>query len=386
MIFTDIERDRLLRDKYKVLEKLKTEWILGLHHNYWLDNRFNYNPVFDFSIAAKDDLVELNGIDFPQFHGSCVNFNDNNIWRFNNYSKHWDVLNISKDVEYKNNMAFVQAIRKMYDSGFKRRVLFIVSTEFKKTQNKNALYKSYLKYFSSKEKQLFNLILIDSSSPTFDFKTLSVFYNNAKIFCSTSLTEHRPRLPSYAITCGLPIVASPSVSTLFPPDLRKEPYVFTATKGDFSDKIIKAINFFDSPDYSEKIMSPSIEEFSEKQTILKFNDFLLDNFKTSLTNSNFNNMGLRLARHIGFSDHLVSSVGICMDDFLDFILKNQHEILRKVILSEDPELYLKKMNLVSNYKSINSKINIKTRTINLILNNKFLYKLNNIRKSSLNFF
>ncbi|MBU79566.1 MAG: hypothetical protein CMD29_05535 [Flavobacteriales bacterium] len=381
MIFTDIERDRLLREKYKILEKLKTDWILGLHHNYWVDNKFIYNPVFDFSIATKDDLVELNGINFPQFRASCVNFNDNNLWRFNDYPKHWDVLNIAKDVEYKNNMAFVQAVRKMYNLGFKRRVLFIVSTEFKKTQNKNALYQSYLKYFSSKERQLFNLILIDSSSPAFDFKTLSIFYNNAKIFCSTSLTEHRPRLPSYAITCGLPIVVSSSVSTLFPVDLRKEPYVFTVTKGDFSDQIIKAINFFDSPDYSEKIMRPSIEEFSEKQTVLKFNDFLIDNFKTSLTNSNFNNLGLRLARHIGFNDHLVSSVGICMDDFLQFILKNQHEILRKVILSEDPELYLKKMNLVTNYKFIKSKIKIKTRVINIILKNKFLYKLNNLMQS-----
>ena len=80
MIFTDIERDRLLREKYKILEKLKTEWILGLHHNYWVDNKFIYNPVFDFSIATKDDLVEFLSDKLAAFKiPAVIRFLDSNI-------------------------------------------------------------------------------------------------------------------------------------------------------------------------------------------------------------------------------------------------------------------------------------------------------------------
>lgn len=278
-------------------------------------------------------------------------------------------------------MAFIQAVREMYDLGFKHRVLFIVSTEFKKANNKNRLYRAYLKYFNSKERQLFNLMLIDSISPAYDFKTLALFYNNAKVFCCTSLTEHRPRLPSYAITCGLPIVVSPSVSTLFPLELRKEPFVFTATKGNFSNQIIKAINFFDSPNYSKATMECSINHYSESNTTTKFKEFLNENFKINFNNSNFNDLGLRLARHIGFKDHLVSSVGINMDNFLLFILKSENEILKKVISSEDPELFLKKINFVTSSKLHVKKFNIKTYLVNLSFKYQLFWKLKELIKS-----
>lgn len=278
-------------------------------------------------------------------------------------------------------MAFIQAVREMYDLGFKHRVLFIVSTEFKKANNKNRLYKAYLKCFNSNERQLFNLILIDSVSPAFDFKTLALFYNNSKVFCCTSLTEHRPRLPSYAITCGLPIVVSPSVSTLFPLELRKEPFVFTAIKENFSNQIIKAVNFFNSPSYSKEIMECSINNYSESNIISEFKKFLNENFKINFKNSNFNNLGLRLARHIGFKDHLVSSVGINMDNFLLFILKSENEILKKVISSEDPELFLKKMNLVTSSKLYIKKFNIKTYLVNLSFKYQLLWKLKELIKS-----
>ena len=55
--FTTQERDRFIRPFTvfrNAVESLKKGWVVGLHHN-WHDHRFQYDPLFDFSMAGEGD-------------------------------------------------------------------------------------------------------------------------------------------------------------------------------------------------------------------------------------------------------------------------------------------------------------------------------------------
>ena len=351
IVFTDIERDNLLKDRIQKIKLLKRNWILGLHHNYWYDFKFKYNPLYDFSIATKDDLKEINDIKFPMFEASVVNFNKDNFWKFNKENKHWDVLNIARNMKFKKNEEFIKVIRELYNKNIKIRVLMITYRDPDKKFKTRSLNDFYLENFNDSERQLFNLIQLDTLSPPFDFETLSFFYSNSKLFCSTSDVEHRPRLHSYAISSGIPIVVSKSISTLFPEKLRKEPGVFVAkTISEFSSQIIKALSYVNSAAYSKRSMQSFIDHFSNNVTINRFKEFILKNFKIELNsskNTNFKNLDLRLARHLGFNDHLISGIPINIDAFLDLILQDNHEQLLSLIKRNDLERELSNTGILS---------------------------------------
>ena len=351
VIFTDKEKDNLLSKRKQQLKALKSNWIIGLHHNCWYDYNFNYDPIYDFSIASKDDIKEVKGQKFPIFEGSVVNFNNDNIWKFSKENNHWDLINISKNADYKKNENFIRVVREIYNRGIKIRALMITFKEPDKIFKKKSLNDFYLEEFSEEERQLFNLIELDTSSPPFDFKTLAYFYSSAKVFCSTSEIEHRPRIPSYAISSGIPIVVSKSVSTLFPNKLRKEPGVFVAnTTTDFANKIIKALKYVNSSFYSKESMRPFIDYFSSKKTIIRLKEFMFKNFNLNLEDPetlNLKKLDLRLARHMGFGNDLISSVPINMDSFIEFLKKeNNHELI-KIMNADDLERSLSQSGFVS---------------------------------------
>tara|TARA_Y100000741_G_C18258613_1_gene559841 strand:- start:1641 stop:2843 length:1203 start_codon:yes stop_codon:yes gene_type:complete len=384
VVFTDKERDSVLLKRKKQIKLLKSKWIIGLHHNYFYSN-FKYNPLYDFSIATKDDLKEINNTKFPMFEASVVNFNRDNFWKFNKREKHWDVLNISKNVDYKKNETFIKVVRELYNMGLKLRVLMISYKKPDKIFKKRSLNNFYLESFNESERQLFNLIELETPSPPYDFETLSFFYSKSKVFCSTSEMEHRPRVPSYAISSGIPIVVSKSISTLFPEELRREPGVFIAqTIFDFPNQIIKALNYVNSPVYSKKNMQPFIDCFSNKKNIYKLKRFLSNNFNLKLENSkdiNFKNLDIRLARHIGFEHNLIGSVPINMDSFLDFLIRSDSKELLKIIKFEDLERNLLSMETISS-----SNLYYGKPILNLIKEFLINYKLDKYPRKILKYF
>ncbi len=362
VVFTDKERDSVLVKRKDQLKKLKKRWVTGLHHNYFQDYNFKYNPLFDFSIATKDDLKEINGVKFPMFQASVVNFNKDNFWKFNNGEKHWDVLNISRNIDYKKNETFLEVARELFNRGVKIRMLMIVYEKKRFSFNKKSLNDLYLENFSKEERQLFNLIELDTSSPPFDLKTLSFFYYNSRVFCSTSNKEHRPRIPSYAISSGMPIVVADSISTLFPEILRNEPGVFVAnTINEFSNQIINSINFIKSSTYSKKVMQPFIDCFSNKNSVQLFSEFIKLNFNINIRDSknvNLKNLDKRLARHLGFEYNMISSVPINMKSFMNYLINANDSELLKVIRLDDLEMDLSKLKIISSKKLYRSKTTI----------------------------
>ena len=60
--FTTQERDKLIFQDKSIFESvmsLKKNYVVGLHHN-WHDYHFNWNPLFDFSMAGLGDLGNSN--------------------------------------------------------------------------------------------------------------------------------------------------------------------------------------------------------------------------------------------------------------------------------------------------------------------------------------
>jgi len=90
IIFTTQERDEFILGNNKILSKinkLKSDWFVGLHHN-WHDHKFEYNPIFDFSLAGEGDLIEINDKKFNQIYLDACNFSPE-FFKISNNEKNW---------------------------------------------------------------------------------------------------------------------------------------------------------------------------------------------------------------------------------------------------------------------------------------------------------
>jgi hypothetical protein len=67
MTFTTAEHDQVLNTDASAsaaATALKTQWIVGLDHN-WHDHAFCYDPPFDCSMAGADDLIAVDSAEVP---------------------------------------------------------------------------------------------------------------------------------------------------------------------------------------------------------------------------------------------------------------------------------------------------------------------------------
>jgi hypothetical protein len=270
-------------------------------------------------------------------------------------------------------------MRKLYDSGKKYRVLCISPFSnifFPKFNIYEYDYRYILnifnKKFSSDEKKLFNFITptYNKSFP-FDLKTLSFFYRKSKIFLHTSNIERRPRINSYAHKAGIPVVCSKESSFIVSNHLRKEPFLYVCKNdNEYIPKIIKAINYVDSPLYNKKKMLPIINQFNYKLNIKKLVSFIEKIQKQKFTTKevkkfSFKNLDIRL----GYSFTKIRGNNIL--NVIDFLSKNK---VKKIVK------YAKKD--FKNFSEINSNkyILIFLIKIYLFVNNFFFSFANQILK------
>ncbi len=341
-VLTTQERDNfiLLDDILrKKIETMKEKWLIGLHHNRH-DYEFDYNPIFDFSMAGETDLIEKNGKKFSLLPMDACNFVPK-FFRPGKSEKFWDILYVARAVKFKKIPEFFQFVRKAFDRGKKYRILFICPVPpFKEEDKKSVFYKIrevYEKTFNPEERKLFVLLDIHADYPfPFDLETLAHFYKSSKIFVHFANDERRCRVAAYAWASGLPVVGMECIGSLLPKNLKTKPYFYEIRDyKEFEKNIDEAlanINNYNSSEVEEYFdLANSIERLEiELQKIFKEKNLIFNESKT------FNkNLDIRLGRHHGLSSG-ENRVDIPFEILIEIL--NQEENIKKIDVSwTDPE-------------------------------------------------
>jgi glycosyltransferase involved in cell wall biosynthesis len=351
VVFTTQDRDNfILNDKIieEKIKKLKSEWLVGLHHN-WHDYNFKYNPLFDFSFAGENDLKETNKIQFNQISLDACNFSPKDF-NFSKNEKNWDILYVARAVFFKRIPEFFKIVRSLYDKKKFYRVLLIcpIPDECNNLIKSSTVFcnvrEEYDRIFSDEEKRHFTLLTTNFNNPfPFDIKTLSFFYKASKIFVHSAFDERRCRVVGYAHSLGMPVVCLKDPASLLPKELQKAPFVFIAnTYSDFPTLIDEAINLFDSGEVDFNKMLPAIKICNEIFSVVTLKTSIEKLLKASNTSSedyNFNNLDIRLGRHHGLGDNK-NSCGWSINSFVDYLQIQPAELLKIDIKKTDPEKYI----------------------------------------------
>tara|TARA_R100000005_G_C4999769_1_gene206543 strand:- start:1163 stop:2233 length:1071 start_codon:yes stop_codon:yes gene_type:complete len=324
---------------FSSLDFLKEKWVVGLHHN-WQPGC--HDPRFDFNFTGKDDMATPNA---PLIDMDACNFVSEHFFPTDN-DKHWDILYVTRSVQFKRLDAFFKIIRDLYDRGYHYRVLLIVCMcpDMETTSSRIPKYplQVYQEMFSHDEREKFNFLEMNHNYPfTFDHKTLSVFYKNSKIFLHTANQEFRCRVAAQAHACAMPLVSYPCQSTLLPRHLRKPPVNYISrSDSEIVDNLIKCLSDYENNKNGLELKEVS-DYFQDVNTNNRLENYLKDFFKSkglefdSDDGFNFKNLDRRMGRHHGIS--LGSNkVDLSLQEFCN-ILMSDIEYDSDV---EDLEIYL----------------------------------------------
>ena len=185
MSFTTPERDHLIRRTRRCglpWRNSKSRYFVGLHHN-WHDHDFAHDPLFDFSLAGDDDLIERDGKPFDRIGLDACNFAPDCFVSRPGSEKFWDVLCTSRAVFFKGLPEFFQAIRTIYNSGRLIRVLHLcpVPPANKEGTVLHDIRQRFEAMFSPEERRFFTLMTMEWDNPfPLDIETLGVLLSGVK--------------------------------------------------------------------------------------------------------------------------------------------------------------------------------------------------------------
>ena len=345
--FTTVERDNFILNNSRVIKNLhflKKNWLVGVHHN-WHDFNFRFNNIFDFHFAGKTDLIEIDKKKFLTSDFDCCNFIPD-YFKFNNKNKIWDLLFVGRPAYFKRLNNFYDVVRDLYDKKIYIKVLCIVWKSKKKfikdRYEFNDFYEVYLKRFSNKERNFFNLISLDYDKP-FDLQTLSQYYKKSRIYIHTSDIERRSRTTAYALKAGMPVVCMNSIASIAKKKYIRQPFLYIAKKDkDFPNLVLKALKFAKSRFYKKKIMEPSMENFNYKK-----NEKILIKFFEKIEKKKYRNRDLalfnlkKLDYRLGQS-YIDKNQKWNIDSTLNFIKLVKHRDLIKICKYDNPEQKMEK--------------------------------------------
>jgi len=358
--FTTQDRDKFILDDEELQSKillLKEKWVFGLHHN-WHDFKFDYNPIFDFSMAGETDLIEKNGKEVPLVPLDACNFSPS-YFTYSKNEKFWDILYVGRAVYFKKIPEFFKIIRNLYDKGLMYRVLLVspIPSDCDNGSSSSTSFCSirdeYDKMFNAKERNLFTLLTTNYKDAfPFDIPTLSQFYKLSKVFVHSADNERRCRVAGYAWACGMPVVSMDCVASLLPKVKQKKPFVYIAKDyNDFIPLIEEAVTFVNSGQYNKNIMLDAIEETSEQYTINQLKKELA-NYCNGISDDStyiFDNLDIRLGRHHGQGEN-TNSIGWSIDTLLNYLGQRDIQEIEKDTLNKDLERYITILNVYGEFK------------------------------------
>jgi glycosyltransferase involved in cell wall biosynthesis len=342
--FTTPERDRIVNaDPHgrAAVEALKSRYFVGLHHN-WHDHDFNYDPLFDFSLAGEGDLIERQGAPFNRIALDACNFSPECFSPRPDAEKFWDVVCTSRAVFFKGLPEFFQAIRTIYDTGRLIRVLHLcpVPPANKEGTVLHDIRQRFEAMFSPEERRYFNLMTMEWDNPfPLDLETLAFFYRAGRIYVHSAPQERRARAGAYAWATGMPMVSRENVASILPEELRRRPFWYKYDEpAEMAEAIIAALD----GDIADPQWNDVANEFSTLASAKRLEAALADLAQRrgeTLSREPINSFGfdIRLGRHheIGGGTNLVDQP---VTAFCDDLLRLPNAALVALAGQRDPEL------------------------------------------------
>lgn len=360
LVFTTVERDRVIlknQTLYKQIEKLKKDWVIALHPNYF-DHDYKHNPLFDFVFTVVDLLQSKS--EFPKIDVQVHSLSPS-YFKPSNNDKFWDILHVSRAQKSKNIPDFFNVIRSLYDKGYMYRVLLICTIpdkDFTRTDHVYNVREIYDDLFDEKEKDLFTLLTTNYRQPyPFDTETISHFYKSSKILLNSGGGERQGRINAYAWCCGMPLVSLDRMKDLIPHNLRREPIFYPGNSYDeLPEQVIKAVSYCNDK-YVVNDFQAIREHCSETYAVPKILNDLKPFYQKNNTvkpqnKESFNtfNLDRRIARHHGFGNDQVT-IDIPISELVNQLNSMSDEKLKEIISQPDSEKYMQELSGVKRGKN-----------------------------------
>lgn len=348
--FTTQERDKLIFSSPSLQSKigdLKDRWVVGLHHN-WHDYNFQYNPLFDFSMAGEGDLrgnFPLVEMDACNFIPPCYKYSEKKIW---------DILYVARGVSFKRLPLFFQTIKELYRSQATLPKVLLICPIGDESVSEGEVHKLY-NNFTDEEKEVFTLIAPTHSYPfPYSSEVLASFYSHSKIFVHFADTERRCRATANAWAAEMPVVCRDDPASILPKKLKEPPFYYRVEHdGQYIEKIALALNEYEMYHRGLKYDFGKVKtKFSTKYTIYRLIVKIekLFDFKSKNNCSlgwaqlkwNLNNGDIRLGRHHSISVGR-NKVDVSLDTFILSLYND--ELLKRIIHPnvEDPEKFMEEL-------------------------------------------
>ena len=194
----------------KKIQTLKKYYFIGIHYG-WLMKNPKIPQWVDFHLAKKSTLILDDYNNHFLIPLSSRNFTPT-IMKNKNLPKYWDIVIVAKNIKHKNLDVFLKTIRKIYDLGYKYKILIISSSNKGEEKSKafaNNLFDIYFDDFSYEERENITLLKLDwrLGFQGLHYSTISHLLNQSKIFAFFTKIEGVAKALQEALLCGLPIVA-----------------------------------------------------------------------------------------------------------------------------------------------------------------------------------
>jgi hypothetical protein len=342
---TTPERDFVMRKDANTLtaiESLKDRYFIGLHHN-WHDFDFVYDPLFDFSMAGDEDLIERGGRSFPRTEIDCCYFVPAPFFIPRTAEPFWDVINVTREAYFKGQMEFLESIRAIYDQGRMLRILHLCPVQRAKRGEDPvpAIRRQYEDMFSVEERRLFTLLTMDWDHPRpLDLETVAFFYRSSRVFVHTAPDERRCRIAAYSWANQMPVLGRSNVGSLLPKEMQVEPFFF-----EYQDGSQLPARILDALDCDSRMAdwNPIKDLFRPENTAARLSQFLekLAAQRRETVSSipiNPSHLDFRMGRHHlpaeGISPNILPQTLI---EFCDILRTRSDEDLTAVSKLEYPE-------------------------------------------------
>jgi hypothetical protein len=196
----------------KDLLNLKKNYVIGMHWGWFKENEVDI-PFIDFHLAAQGTLSFQNPKNNTILNLCNRNFIDK-IYKKKNYTKIFDLICISRPVNFKKNRELFIAANKIYNLGYKYRMLLIFPMPSEKLFQKHDHYyheliNDYNSLIAKQYRKYFTLIPIYTFDHQYVFSKEEIcdFLNLSKAFILPVEREGASRVIHEALVCGLPIIA-----------------------------------------------------------------------------------------------------------------------------------------------------------------------------------
>lgn len=333
LILTCTEKDWFFNKKntlYHSIEKLKSDWIIGLHPNGWSIN-IDSIELFDFILSPNPNISDK----IKTFNFSAYNFSPN-CFQISDIPKTWDILHIGRNHKMKDIPNFLINIKKTTDKYKNLNILSICPIPNKKEGGLLSTFghdmkvrKLYNKLFDVTDyfnNFLFLTLNFEYPRPI-SINHLANFYSISSFFVDSTPFSLGSRTISYAIASGLPVVMSKKMKHMIPSKFRALPYVsFYESPNDIHLAIEQLITSY------SKISREEVNQFKEFSNNFKGSTMSLNlknqlisyfNLKKSNDKSFFlENLDIRLARHHGMGNSK-SSYNISLTDLIRTLSDNK---------------------------------------------------------------